>query len=88
MARRPLLVGCPAPTLAPRRRGVKREPAAYHRGVALLLILLALFGFAFLGTGTSTSSTTAVPPVKVVKCSKQMSAGQQKQRRCYPPANP
>jgi hypothetical protein len=58
--------------------------------MALLLIILALFGFVFLGSGSGSSGMGDLPtgPRPVVKCSKQMSAEQQKQRHCYPPANP
>jgi hypothetical protein len=58
--------------------------------MALLLIILALFGFVFWGVGSSSPSMQDYAPATkpFVKCSKQMSAEQQKQRHCYPPANP
>ena len=59
--------------------------------MALLFIILGLLGFAFLGLGSGSSSVTDVPLVPkpaVVKCSARMTADQQKQRHCFPPANP
>jgi hypothetical protein len=56
--------------------------------MALLLIVLALFGLAFWGVSSELGPTRHYTPKPVVKCSKQMSAEQQKQRHCYPPANP
>ena len=62
--------------------------------MSILLILFTLFALLFgvVGNGSSSSSSgsgRAHAPMKVVKCSKRMSADQQPSPRCGPPpANP
>jgi hypothetical protein len=56
--------------------------------MALLLIIVSLIGFVLFGIGSGSvrMGDVQIAPKPVAKCSKQMSAEQQK--HCYPPANP